>query len=855
MAQPQEGQTATGPNGERAVFRGGQWVVMGGSQMPTNPTFDLQRPQAETDIRRTQVQTQGDAIANQIAGGTAATTVARQNAPEGYMWVDPNNPASGVRKLPGYSPLQQGVSGAIRKDAIQAFSDADALERAADEIEQLYRTGPGATKGIAGVQDYLPTDQNAVFNDAGQQARGYVKRALGFTGGEGNTVAESSAIYDPYLPKAGDRDAQIERKIAALRNLAADSRKKSVTTLGGVPDPNGNIVPVPEGKDPSVWAQTYINGGNGPTAAPSGSTEKNVPINPDYQAEYNQFLSQWEGNPNPDAYVAKRVELDRKYGYQPDEQGYRDWALGAAGAIKQGGSTIPSEIPGVNVPMTGVEQFRNDLVNNPAGAAAAGFGDMVAFGGGSAIMPEQMAMLGDANPYSMAAGQIAGSIAGTSALGRLGANSAGRLAPALLGGGKRAQLARDIGTDAIYSGIYGGVTEGDPTGSAISGAIGSTAGNAVGKVAGAALGGAARSPAAQYLASQKIPMTVGQQLGGMAKGIEDRLAGMPIVGDMVNARRLEGLQEFNRRALGQAGEPIGYTPGNIGKEGVQELFDATSGAYDQATAGANVPLDGQFLDDLSAVSQQARGLAPDYKEKFGLALQNRLGPIADAGGMTGDSYQQAMRGLKGYKAETSKPGFEQEYRDSLGGVMDALTGQMRRGGGSQVVEGLDNANAAYRNAKVLDDAVTRASGGSGSGENFVFTPSQLQRAGQKAAKKYPGAQPFEELADMGQSVLPSKVPDSGTAGRLATIAMGGGLTGAGVGAGALAGGGEGAQAGGLSGLGLAALLAAGGTRGGQKALGTALFGRPDASKKAAEFILRNRGLFGSAAVPLAITSQ
>lgn len=822
-------------------------------QMPANPTFDLERPKAQTDLADSQTNAQVNAATAgaQIAKAGADATGAQRNAqtaglPEGFMW---NAAGTEAIPIPGYS--RQGITAPIRKDAIQAFSDADALDRAADEIEQLYRSGPGATKGISGLQDYLPTDTNVVFNDAGQQARGYVKRALGFTGGEGNTVAESSALYDPYLPKAGDRDAQIERKIAALRGLAADSRKKSVTTLGGVPDANGNIVPVPEGQDPSVWAQNYISSGSGPSAAPAGSTMQNEPIIPEYQAEYDAFIQNWAANPDPDAYVAKRIELDRKYGYQPDEQSYRDWAVGASERVRQGGATIPSQIPGVNVPMTGVEQMRNSMANNPVAAGAAGFGDMVGFGGATALAPQQMAMLGDQYPLAMAAGQIGGAIAGTSGLGRLGAATAGRLVPGLLGGGGRAQLARDVATDAAYSGIYGGVTEGDPINSAVQGTIGSVAGNAAGKGLGAALGGIRRSPAAEYLASQKIPMTVGQQMGGMVKGIEDRLAGMPLVGDMVNARRLEGLQEFNRRALGQAGEPIGYTPGNIGKEGVQELYDATSGAYDSATAGANVPLDGQFLDDLSRVSQQAQGLPPDFQQKFGLALRNRIQPIADAGAMTGDSYQQAMRGMKGYRAETSKPGFEQEYRDVLGGTMDALTGQMQRGGGAQVVEGLNNANAAYRNAKVLDDAVTRASGGSGSGENFVFTPSQLQRAGQKATRKFPGAQPFEQLADMGQQVLPSQVPDSGTAGRLATIALGGGITGLGAGATGVAG--EGAQAGSMTGLGLAALLAAGGTRSGQKALGTALFGRPAASKKAAELIRKNRGLFGSAAVPLALT--
>ena len=385
------------------------------------------------------------------------------------------------------------------------------------------------------------------------------------------------------------------------------------------------------------------------------------------------------------------------------------------------------------------------------------------------------------------------------------------------------------------------------------GAAGSIGGQALGKGLGTALGGIKQSPAAEYLASRNIPLTVGQRTGGWAKGVEDRLAGMPFVGDVVNARRLEGMQGFNRAAMADAGAPIGYTPQNVGKEGVSELQGAISGAYDNATAGANVPLDGQFLDDLSRVTQQAEGLPPDLRQRFGLALQNRLQPIADSGAMTGDAYQQAMRGLKSYRAENVKPGFEQDYRDALGGTMDALTGQMQRGGGAQVVQGLDNANAAYRNMKVLDDAATRASGGAGTGENYLFSASQLQRAGQKAQNKYPGAKPFEQLADMGQQVLPSKVPDSGTAGRMALL-LGGGLTTAGAGAGASVGGADGAQSGGLTGAGLAALLLAGGTKGGQKALSTALFGRPQASKKAAQLIEQNRGLFGRAALPFAITN-
>ncbi|WP_230280275.1 hypothetical protein [Croceicoccus sp. Ery15] len=63
---------------------------------------------------------------------------------------------------------------------------------------------------------------------------------------------------------------------------------------------------------------------------------------------------------------------------------------------------------------------------------------------------------------------------------------------------------------------------------------------------------------------------------------------------MVNARRLEGMQQFNRAAMEDAGAPIGFAPQQVGKEGVSELQGAISGAYDNATAGVNVPLDETF---------------------------------------------------------------------------------------------------------------------------------------------------------------------------------------------------------------------------------------------------------------------
>jgi hypothetical protein len=316
---------------------------------------------------------------------------------------------------------------------------------------------------------------------------------------------------------------------------------------------------------------------------------------------------------------------------------------------------------------------------------------------------------------------------------------------------------------------------------------------------------------------------------------------------MVNARRLEGLRQFNDVAMNRAVEPIGGKAAGIGNDGIQALYDQVGNSYDSATSGVNIPVDAQFGSDIAAIRGRGIPGAPDLETKLNGALTNRVAPIEQSGQLTGDAYQQSFRGLKGYRAEHTKPGFEQDYRDQLTAAMDALTGQMQRGGGDSVVNGLRNADKAYRGIKTLDQAVTAARNGTGSGELQVFTPAQLNNAATKTAQKFGGERPFADLIDAGQSTLPNKIPDSGTAGRLATLALPGVLTGAGAGAGYAGGN---AQSGAGMGLTIGALLAAGGTRAGQRALAKAIFDRPDMLALAGRSISKRQGLFGTASVPL-----
>ena len=176
-----------------------------------------------------------------------------------------------------------------------------------------------------------------------------------------------------------------------------------------------------------------------------------------------------------------------------------------------------------------------------------------------------------------------------------------------------------------------------------------------------------------------------------------------------------------------------------------------------------------------------------------------------------------------------------------------------RSGGADAVEALANANQGNRLSHILRDATERAKGGSSTGEVRVFSPSQLQMANQASGRRFPGVNPLAELADNGQRVLPSTVPNSGTSDRaLAAAALGTvGLGGLGIGESQITGDTENTQR--LAAA--AALLTALGTRKGQQLMQRAAFDRPNTAQRVGRAISSRRGLFGSGAVPLALQAQ
>ena len=204
-------------------------------QMPADPSFQYEGPKAAADVRGSELDNRYKQI--QI-----------QEATEGKLPVGWRRRADGsAEPIPGVpvkDPNKPALTAAERANAIAGYQSALALDKVISQLEDQHKTGPGSTSGLGGIADYLPFEENQRFDSTGNAARGTVGQALGFTGGQLNSVQEAEMSVGPYLPQSSDKDAVIRDKIARLKQVRDDARARSIAMLGGVPDANGIVTPL-----------------------------------------------------------------------------------------------------------------------------------------------------------------------------------------------------------------------------------------------------------------------------------------------------------------------------------------------------------------------------------------------------------------------------------------------------------------------------------------------------------------------------------------------------------------------------------------------------------------------------------
>ena len=449
-----------------------------------------------------------------------------------------------------------------------------------------------------------------------------------------------------------------------------------------------------------------------------------------------------------------------------------------AWARQNPGKDLPVDLERVWEPASGAMQALGEaaLWEDPwfgfsPGSALIGAGDMASFGllDNLSAKPEMtravMTGVQERNPGSFLTGQVAGGV-----LSGLGAEAA-------LARGGMGAVGRARGGDLLLGAGYGAGSADDPGDSRLANAaFGGLFGLGGGMTARAAMRGVGRGVAGvtdqarRRLADSNVRMSVGQLLGGGAQRLEDRLAGFPIIGDRIGAMRAEGISDFNRAAFNEGLAPIGATVGDaIGELGIDAAQDAVSRAYDDALGGYTVNVDPQFVQDLTQAVGNLRGIPRVGDEVVG-SVDEMAQYFDPTGQLTGRNMQPLIRGLGQTARAYKNDPLGYRVAGGIGQVEDAVTGMFERQA-PEVMPAFQNANEAFRNEEILRAAVNAARNGSRSKEPGVFMPSQLADAAASNSRRFGNSagttrQPFFELSRAGQEVLPSQVPDSGTAGRL-----------------------------------------------------------------------------------------
>lgn len=640
-------------------------------------------------------------------------------------------------------------------------------------------------------------------------------------------------------------------EVAARQYLSLPEEERSklgVREVGTFKDVPADLLPPQSAAPSAADASTPLDVGGAFSApvpmeaAAFGAKETSIRIPPEMQAEMDAWF---EENPRGTVglkeYANFRRALDDKYGFRPGLK-YEDDPR-TTEFLKQYNdpeSPVNTAIPPVLEKDTRnvIERAAGTAVSSPVGTTLATGVSGLGLNALDAVMP-RMAELRELNPTAATVGDVLGSIGGNAVL----RNTAEFVAPKVLSSApdvlnylqssrKGVDFTRNLLGDVTQGVTYGAAVEDDPYSGAASATTSNILSNLGGKFGRFVTQGADRSPIAQELMDRYgvENLTVGQQSGGFPKAIEDAATSIPVVGDIINARRAESMLDLNKAAFREVGgQPMGY-----GDAALASLAGAREKAYTDALAGREFDLESPvFVQGMQEALGARDTLTDALARDFDIAIQNSLRGtrIGDTGTMTGEGYQQAQRALSGYKSAAQKPGFEKDYRDALSGVSGVLREEAERQY-PDLVPLLREADTMYRGEKILQDAVSRAKmDPTGLGAE-VFTPGNLTQAVAASGRRYPGTPPLKPLSRLAQNVIPSDLPDSGTARRTALTALGtaglGGVVGAGAGYTPEQGVSiEDIGQGALTTLSPLALLALGGTRRGQKMLSKMMFDRPE----------------------------
>lgn len=285
-------------------------------------------------------------------------------------------------------------------------------------------------------------------------------------------------------------------------------------------------------------------------------------------------------------------------------------------------------------------------------------------------------------------------------------------------------------------------------------------------------------PEAAALREQGIPLTPGSAFGGRIQQVEQSAESIPILGRIVTGAREKQFEKFNTAAynkvLGNL-DPKLKVPANVtGRDAFNFVEQQIQNQYESVVPNLKITYTPRVEQSFDAIKKRYSGtkLPEDLRKGFETYVDGLKADFSATQVMNGRRAQAIKQDLadmaNAYSQETgANKLLGSAYRDLQGLYMNLMKNQ-----NPALAKELQKADSAYRDFVRVQTAVAKTRG-----EEGIFSPAQLESAVRQADRSVRkgafarGAAPMQDLSGTGVSVLGTKVPDSGTAGRGMTAAL------------------------------------------------------------------------------------
>jgi len=291
---------------------------------------------------------------------------------------------------------------------------------------------------------------------------------------------------------------------------------------------------------------------------------------------------------------------------------------------------------------------------------------------------------------------------------------------------------------------------------------------------------ASTNPKLQMLKDAGVRPTIGQTLGGTANRLEEKMTILPGLGDLIAGGRRKAQEQFDNASINKVLEPIGKKVDGFGTEAVKKAGDIASQAFEDAKKNlGHFQLDRQAASELSNLQKMTRNLPAKERRAFDEVWGLLDGEVSPNGSILADGFRRFDS--KAGKEAASFLGSQDAYQRKAGEAikeLDRIVLDAAKRANPKAAKEIEAAKEAWARLVRIENAAGRGKNDSG-----FFTPGQLMMAvksGDRSTRDRAtsrGTALLHDWADAGQSVLGNRVPDSGTAPRIAAAMGAGSLAG------------------------------------------------------------------------------